>query len=61
MAPRGSRHSCHSSRHSFGVIDWPGNSPDLNPIENLWSYIENKLKHKDISSGPKLIKEIKTL
>jgi hypothetical protein len=60
---------CHASKRikaflseqPFEIIDWPGNSPDLNPIENLWSYMKNKLKHKDISSGPKLIKEIKTL
>lgn len=23
--------------------EWPGNSPDLNPIENLWSIMETKL------------------
>ena len=21
------------------VLEWPGNSPDLNPIENAWNYI----------------------
>lgn len=34
--------------------DWPGNSPDLNPIENLWSIIKSKLRNADTSSLPKL-------
>ena len=25
-------------------IEWPGNSPDLNPIENLWSLLKRKLR-----------------
>lgn len=27
----------------FSVLDWPPQSPDLNPIENLWSYLKQQL------------------
>ena len=60
---------CHASKRikqflqqqPFQIIDWPGNSPDLNPIENCWAFMKNKLKQKDVSSVPKLIHEIKML
>ena len=36
------------------INDWPGNSPDINPIENLWSIIKKDLQKKDVSSLPRL-------
>jgi transposase len=53
---------CHASKRikqyladkPFQVMDWPGNSPDLNPIENAWNFMKNRLNSQDISSVPKL-------
>ena len=45
----------------FEVIDWPGNSPDLNPIENCWNLMKDKLKEKNTISVPLLTEEIKKL
>ena len=46
--------------HGIEVIKWPGNSPDLNPIENLWSIFKGKLystKQKGPPPPPLAIRE----
>ncbi len=29
--------------HGVTVLDWPENSPDLNPIENKWGIVKRKM------------------
>jgi transposase len=60
---------CHTSKKvkeflqakEVEVMDWPGNSPDLNPIENMWKHMKNKLKKKTITSVTVLKEEITKL
>ena len=39
-------------------IDWPPYSPDLNPIENVWSMIAQELNGKNIHTQARLFEEI---
>ncbi|KAI2657509.1 Transposable element Tcb2 transposase [Labeo rohita] len=32
--------------HGVGVLDWPANSPDLNPIKTLWGIFKRKMRNK---------------
>ena len=58
--------SCHKAKMitncfkkmKVTVLDWPGNLPDLNPIENLCSVIKNRLRKMDCTNKIKLIQSV---
>ena len=41
--------------------NWPGNSPDISPIENLWAIMKAELRKKNITSEPQLREELRML
>lgn len=36
------------------LLGWPGNSPNLNPIENAWNYVKDNLTPAMLTSLPAL-------
>ena len=47
------------SKRNIESLDWPANSPDLNPIENVWSLLKRKISRIPNSNETSLIKTIK--
>ena len=56
---------CHKSKkvmeyfatNGINLIPWPPVSPDLNPIENLWSIVKRRLKTFNLTRKQELIRE----
>ena len=45
----------HSNK--IRVLKWPGNSRDMNPIENFWESLKNEIHSEPISTKRELIKK----
>ena len=48
-----------SNKEISYIEDWPGQSPDISPIENLWAILKAHIREKDTSTIEKLEKELR--
>ena len=59
--------SCHTGKKSLNYIKnnfnnylefWPANSPDLSPIEELWSIVEERLNKYNFKDTDEMVKKL---
>ena len=41
------------------ILDWPGSIPDLNPIENLWTVLKDKISERQPTNAKMLEQALK--
>ena len=50
---------CHRAKN-IKLLEWPENSLDLNPIENFWKELKNRVAEKHPTGLPSLIRTTKS-
>jgi transposase len=57
---------CHNSKvvkkfiqeSKINMLDWPGNSPYMNPIKNLWSILKKHVGNMDCSDEKRMVMDV---
>lgn len=57
---------CHKARSvtsflaekNIRLLPWPGNSPDMNPIENLWEITKREISKEMVTTKTRLIEKL---
>ena len=44
--------------NNVNVIEWPPQSPDLNPIENLWGIVDKKIDRSIVRTAEQLFEQL---
>jgi hypothetical protein len=61
--PKHRNHLCTAwkQENDVDVLDWPLQSPDANPIENVWALMKFKLRGKKIWTVKQLFRQIRLI
>ena len=52
---------CWFTENKINVLDWPAQSPDLNPIENLWAHVQKGLRNRTSTNQGHLLQNIQEI